>query len=91
MRRFAPETAFVRTIFVMNAKTPVSNGHPDVLWEERGAQFDRWLNSIKAEAWEQGSLDRADRGLGIADNPTRRTSHEHPRHSRSAHGEASVE
>lgn len=57
MRRFTPETAFVRTIFVMNAKTPVSNGHPDVLWEERGAQFGRWLDEVRAEVWQEGWED----------------------------------
>lgn len=27
------------------------------------------IHSLLEIAWEQGSLDRADRGLGIADNP----------------------
>lgn len=39
----------------------------------RNDEFEQTLRAevkkAKAEAWEQGSLDRADRGLGIADNP----------------------
>lgn len=31
--------------------------------------IEQHMQEAKAEAWEQGSLDRADRGLGIADNP----------------------
>lgn len=40
---FTPELAYVRSIFVMNAKTPISSGHPDAITEERGAQFDRFM------------------------------------------------
>lgn len=47
---YTPDYTYVKTIFAMNAKTPVSGGHPDILWEERNEQFDRWLESVRAEA-----------------------------------------
>ena len=41
--------------------------------QTNGTSFYSWIENVlkeaKAVAWEQGSLDRADRGLGIADNP----------------------
>ena len=56
---YTPDYQYVKTIFAMNAKTPVSGGHPDTLWEERTEQFDRWLEAVraeaKAEAWDEGA------------------------------------
>ena len=35
---------------------------------EAPAEFDRWLNSIKAEAWDEGAKAGLDTGLAIAEN-----------------------
>lgn len=31
-------------------------GHPNAIWpkSERGKVFDRWLNEVKAQAWDRG-------------------------------------
>lgn len=54
---YTPDYSYVKTVFAMNAKTPVSGGHPDILWEERKEQFDRWLETVKAAAWRKGYED----------------------------------
>ena len=57
---YTPDYQYVKTIFAMNAKTPVSGGHPDTLWEERTEQFDRWLETVRAEAKAEALEEAAD-------------------------------
>lgn len=32
-------------------------------------EFEEMIENIRYEAWKEGSLARADKGLGLADNP----------------------
>ena len=43
----------------------------DLTGSEAYELFDKWFNEVRAEAWDEGSLARADSGLGIAGNPYR--------------------
>lgn len=49
MSDYTPTTPVIRGAYVQL--------HPDASWESkqpRLAEFDRWLNQVKAEAWDEG-------------------------------------
>lgn len=52
-------TEYVRSVFVSNAKTPVSNNHFDVITKERGEHFDKWLESVTAKAKKEAREEMA--------------------------------
>ena len=47
---YTPTTDEVRRDFVMLNETQ----HPTVTSADLGAEFDRWLNEVKAQAWDRG-------------------------------------
>ena len=61
--KYTPDTESVRWAYVARK---VSIGICPFTAEDN---FNRWLRTVQAEAWEEGSLARADKGLGLADNP----------------------
>lgn len=64
-KTFTPELEYVRSIFVMNAKTPVSSNHPDAITEDRGDQFDRFLAEASGRVELENQASEVERLTGI--------------------------
>lgn len=66
---YIPDTSYIMTLFLEQARTPVSNFHPDVMRSERTAQFKAWkdreLGKAAADALEEASDWVHDRGKGL--------------------------
>ena len=68
MSSFTPNTIQVRTAYVTEgADMPAAKAYDPA---EAGAEFDRWLDQVKAEVWEECSIAFEQQGtVQIPDNP----------------------
>ena len=67
MSEYTPTTQQVRDVFLLGA-IDAADGEHNLDLAETLAMFDRWLNSIKAEVWDEGVKAGLDTGLTIAEN-----------------------
>lgn len=64
MSDYKPTTEVVRTDYIRTQFTDV---------DAAGAEFDRWLDEVKAQAWEKGFQGGHDSAMGVSNtkNPYR--------------------
>lgn len=61
MSEYTPTTDEVRDSY------RYSNQRPDICGKDFGIEFDRWLEAVKAQAWDEGhSAGEENAGIGIA-------------------------